>query len=408
MKTIDREREAQTVKRYRYTAGTMDGKTVRGTAKAANETELYALLRSQNLYLKRAARIKELSNKRFTVKQLSSFCQNLSNMLSAGVSIVRSLTILAETKDLPKNQSAVYRRILDEIQKGYSLAAAMEKQEIFPDFMIGLIRSAEVSGGLDNAIARLSNHYTQEYRFNQQIRSMMLYPCFLAGLALIVLTVIFTLILPEFAELFAGIEELPVITIILMSVSDFLITQWYIALTVAMLTAALICFLLHVRAVRVRLDRWKLKTRFLGLGKLNSMICTARFARTVCSLYSSGISPVSAIRAASRVVGNLYLAGQFDTAANRVDNGGTLSAAIHEVDGLQQKLTGVIRVGEESGSLDEMLNNVADLMEYDSRQAGKRLLTLLEPVTILFMALVVCLIMVGVMYPIINSYSLIS
>lgn len=393
--------------RYQYTAKNLEGKIFRGTAMASNYDALYRQLRGQGLYLQNATLVEEKRGKKFTDKELSVFCQELSNLLGAGVNLVRALTILTR-EDLPQRQIMVYENILNEVRAGTSLSAAMERQEVFPDLMLGMIRSAEGNGNLDGVAAQLASHYTREHRIKQQIRSAMTYPCILAVLALLALTAIFTFILPEFEDLFDGMETLPAFTVVLMAVSDFLVSRWYVALGGIVLVAVLVRILLCVPALCLRVDKWKIKTRFLGIGKLTSAMCTARFARTICSLYSCGMPLVAALQTARGTVGNRYLANQFDGVAAKVCGGETLSGSLMGVDGLQRKLCGAVQVGEETGRLDNMLSFIADVIEYDSGEASKRLLTFLEPMMILVMSLVVGVIMIGVMYPIISSYGAIG
>lgn len=392
---------------YRCTAKDIEGRVIRETLDAPDHDALYARLRDQGLYLQHAVRLARRPGKQLTARQLSAFCQELSSLLGAGVNLIRALNILTKG-DLPMKQKILYQNILTEVEAGNSLADAMEGEGVFPGMMLGTIRSAEGSGSLDDVAARLAGHYTQEHKLRQQICSAMTYPCILAVLALAALIAIFIFILPRFEELFTGMGQLPVFTAALMAVSHFLVRRWYIALGGGILLAVLPKILLRIPALRFWLDRWKVTTCLLGIGKLNSTICTARFARTVSSLYSSGMPLVSALKAAGDAVGNRYLAGQFEAAAAKVCGGETLSASLWEMDGLQKKLCGAVQVGEETGRLDSMLEFAAGTMEYDSSQAGKRLITLLEPCMIVLMSLIVCVIMIGVMYPIIGSYGTIG
>lgn len=389
--------------RYRYTAKDLEGTVFQGTALAPDYNALYTQLREQGLYLQSASAVEERRGRRFTAKELSVFCQELANLLGAGINLARALTILTQA-DLPQRQVMVCQTILNEVSAGASLSAAMDRQGVFPDLMLGMIRSAEGNGNLDAVAARLAAHYAREHRLKQQIRSAMTYPFLLAVAALIALTVVFIVILPTFRELFAGMENIPAFTAGLMAVSDFLVRRWRTALCGAALLALLACILLRVPALCLRVDKWKLKTRFLGIGKLNSAMCTARFARTICSLYSCGMPLVAALQAACGTVGNRYLANQFDRVTARVCGGETLSDSLRDVDGLQRKVCGVIQVGEESGRLDHMLRFIADGIEYDSGETSKRLVTLMGPMMIVFMSLAVGAVMMGVMYPIISSY----
>ena len=152
----------------------------------------------------------------------------------------------------------------------------------------------------------------------------------------------------------------------------------------------------------------KLRIRLPVFGKLLKIIYTARFARTISSLYSSGIPIVQALQIGRKTIGNTYIDSQFDTAVAKVRTGGNLSDALDGIDGFTKKLTSAVKVGEETGSLDTMLNSIADSMEYESNMAIDKMVASLEPVLIVVMAIIVGFIMVSVLMPIYGSYDAIS
>ncbi len=284
----------------------------------------------------------------------------------------------------------------------------MEKQGVFPDLMLGMVRAGESNGSLDGVMTRLAGYYAQDDKLSRQVRSAMTYPAILAAVSLAAVLIIFTFVLPEFKDLFADMENLPLFTVMLMDFSDFLVTKWYAAAAAPVVLGVAVHTLLRFPRVRLALDKWKLKTRLFGLGRLNSLICTARFARTISSLYSSGMPLDAVLQTGRATIGNRYLEGQLDEAVVRVCSGEALSDALSRVDGFQRKLTGAIQIGEETGRLDKMLASIAAAMEADAEQASKRMVTLLEPALIVFMAVIVGFIMIGVMMPITGSYGVIE
>jgi len=395
-------------RRWRYTAVDLEGRLHRGVAEARDYNALYNRLRAGELYLQTAVPEAGRNRRLLKAKELSAFCQELSTLLGAGVNVVRALTIITQEEDLPASLRNLYNGLLAEVRKGSSLSAAAEAYGVFPDLMIGMLRAGEENGDLAGVTARLAVHFTKEYKTRQQVYSALMYPCVLAVLALGAVVILFTFVLPEFDDLFAGMESLPAFTVALMEISHFLTGQWYAALIGAVILVVAVRAVFAIPQVELAWDRWKLKTRLLGLGRINSVICTARLARTISSLYGSGVPLVSALQTARDTIGNRYIAGQFDGVVARVRTGESLSSALGQVDGLQRKLQGTIQVGEETGRLGPMLDSAAENMEYDSEQASKRLVTVLEPVLIVFMALMVGIIIIGVMLPIINSYGAIE
>ena len=393
--------------RFKYVAKDMSGKVHKGTVEAASENALTQQLREENLYLVEAKDLNGAKkHKKLKAKQLAAFCRELSTLLASGVTLVRALDIISEQEGINKDERDIYKDVLQDLKRGISLSDAMESKECFPELMIGMIRSGEGSGNLDLVTQRLSVQYEKDYKLTQQVKSAMTYPCILLVLCVVIVILIVTFILPQFQSLFDQMESLPMITNILIAVSNFLVQKWYIALLIVAVIVALIRIIVGIPSVRRGVD-W-LKVHMWGFGKLFKVVYTARFARTLSSLYSSGMPLVSAVGVATKTIGNGYVESQFDEVITMVRSGVPLSQGLREVDGLLKKLSSTILVGEESGRLDVMLDSIAETLESDAEQATKRMVTLLEPILIIFMALIVGCIMIGVMLPIYQSYSAIE
>lgn len=390
---------------FRYTAKDIDGRTVRGTMEAADYDALYAQLLEQGLYPQRVTgRGADRRPRTLRPQELSDLCRQLSTLLASGVSLVRALTIISQDEGISAGLRRVYESVLSEVRKGSSLSDALEAQQVFPALMLGMIRAGEGSGRLDRVAERLAVHYEKAHQMNQQVKSALMYPMILAVLSVAV--VIVTFVLPQFSDLFSTMDSLPAVTLALMAFSDFMVTKWYLLLLGLAALAAALRALWRVPSVRLALDRGKLKMPVFG--KLNRIICTARFARTISSLYASGLPIITALQTARDTIGNAYIVSQFDAVLAQVRSGVSLSAALESVDGFQRKLCSSIAVGEETGQLDSMLDSIADSMEYDAQQASRRMMTILEPMLIVLMAFVVGFIIIAVMSPIIGSYSAIE
>ncbi len=394
---------------YRYTAKNMDGKTLRGTMEASGESALFQQLREQGLFLIEAKDTTgEKKRRKLSSKQLQEFCKELSALLMAGVTIVRALEIITGEEGISGSARAVYQEILTELKKGVSLSEAMEQQECFPQLMLGMVRSGEGNGNIDRVMERLSLHYEKENRLHHQVRAALTYPIILLVMCAAVVVLIVTFILPQFEELFSEMESLPAVTESLMAFSDFLVQKWYLlpVLVLVLVLVVLVRTILKIPAVRLQVDTWKVHLPIAG--KLNKVIYTARFSRTLSSLYSSGMPIVGALLTAKETIGNVYVANQLEQVASMVRSGVPLSQALREVDGFLNKLSGTIFVGEESGRLDDMLDSIAVTMETEAEEATKRLMTMLEPILICLMALIVGYIIVAVMLPIYQSYEAIE
>lgn len=392
---------------FQYVAKSMDGKVHRGMMEAAGESALQQQLKEQGLYLIRSkdgAQAKK--RKMLSARQLADFSKSFSTLLASGVSIVRGLEIIADEEGISAVTRSLYMDILADLRKGVALSEAMEMRQCFPELMLGMIRSGEGSGNIDGVMNRLSLHYERENRLKSQVKSAMTYPAVLLVMCVAVVILIVTFILPQFEELFAEMESLPVVTEMLMAISHFLVEQWYVALLVVFVFVLILRVVSKIDRVRHTIDY--IKVHMPVVGKLNKVIYTARFSRTLSSLYSSGMPIAQALQTAGGTVGNIYVERQFEQVVAMVRGGVPLSQALREVDGFLRKLSSTILVGEESGRLDVMLDSIAITMEEEAEEATKRLVTLLEPILICLMALLVAFIIIAVMLPIYQSYGAIE
>ena len=391
---------------YRYRAVDTAGRRVRGTAAAVDPDDLYRQLRAQGLYLQSARERQERKRRMLKASALSDFCRQLSGMLSSGVNLSRSLGILAVEESMAESVKRSSAALLKSVRAGASLSEAMGKEGVFPELMLGMVRSGEATGRLDQALDRLADHYEKQHHTEQSVRSAMVYPIFLCVVAIAVVMGIFLFVLPQFRDLFSDMEDLPLVTRVLFGISGWLARDWFWILLLLVGAAVAAAFLRKDSGIRWRLDRMKL--RMPVFGKFNQILCTARFARSLSSLYSGGAPILQALEIAGGTVGNSYIEAQFPRVLEQVRSGVSLSRALQRVDGFRYKLISAIAVGEESGQLDRMLRGTADTMDFDAQQASKRMLTILEPALVVVMAVLVGCIMLGVMLPMVQSYGIIE
>ena len=394
---------------YRYRAQNADGKVVTGRLKANDESELHNKLKADGMLLidaKEETKGKVVS-KKLKYDRVGDFARNLSELLAAGVTLVRALGIISEDESIKPAERKIYAEILRLVRTGVPLSDAMEEQgNTFPTLFINMIRSAESGGNLDSTAAGMAIYYTKEYRLQKKISSSTTYPKILGVLVVIVLIIIMGFVLPQFDSLFAQMDELPLATRLLMGISDFVANKWYLLILFGIIAFMAIKILLAIPSVRLIVDMVEL--RLPKIGKLRKVIYTARFARTLASMYSAGIPIVTCIQIAKTTIGNSYIEKQFDKMIADVRAGKPLSEGLGEIDGFTKKLVSSVAVGEETGSLDTMLISVADQMEYDAEMAVEQLVALIEPVMIVIMAVMVGFIMVAVIQPIYGSYQSIA
>lgn len=393
---------------YKYKATDETGKTVSGVIQAMDEVDLHNRLKQEGKYLVSAKKnITKINAKRLKSNALAEFCRNIGELIGSGVTLVRALKIISEDESIKPKEREIYSGVMKQVLAGTAMSEAMEMQgDAFPPLLINMIRSSEATGNLDQIGLQMADYYDKDYRLTQKVKSSMTYPKILGVLIVIVVAVIMGFVIPQFESLFDQMQSLPFATTVLLGVSNFVKTKWYVLIFVAMVLYFIFKITFSIPAIHL----WKdmVEVRMPKIGYLRKIIYTARFARTLASLYSAGISIMDCLEIAQTTIGNSYIEKQFEQVIADIRNGENLSTAVDKVDGFTKKLTSAIMVGEETGTLDRMLTSVANQMEYDSEMALNRLVSYLEPVMIVVMAVVVGFIMIAVIQPIYGSYEAIA
>ena len=392
--------------KYNYTAIDMQNKRISSFAEVRDEATLRKSLRDQNLIpIKISQQEEKTGRRRFKANELADFSRQLSGMLGSGITATRCVEILKNRPAKP-HVKAVYERLYNDLQMGNTLAQAMTYQKVaFPDLLVNMYSSGEVSGRLEAVTEKMADHYDKEHRLNSKIKSAMMYPAILSVVAVVAVMFIFTAILPQFFETFEGLE-IPAMTQVVLGISRFLQHQWYVLIVVAILLFGISRYLLLQPKVRDKFDELKLK--FPLIGKLLVIIYTGRFARTLSSLYTSGVTMLRALEISSSIINNAYVEGQFPEVIKNVRNGMTLSEAVGKVVGLDRKLIDMIATGEETGRLDTMLDSVATAFDHESEMASLRLVQLIEPAFIIIIAGVIGFVLIAVMVPLMNYSDLVE
>jgi type IV pilus assembly protein PilC len=390
--------------KYRFTAVDLSNKKIMATVDARDDDDFRKIMRGKELVpLKYSVIDAQKTSYRLKAGEVSEFCRQLASMLSSGITAVRALEIIKERDFKNKKLKGVYEALHKAVQNGLTLSEGMRQLgRSFPELLINMFASGEVSGQMEKVTDKMAVHYDKENRLNGKVNSAMTYPKILAVVTLLVIIAIFAIILPPFFDTLKDIPQ-PTLTKVIIAMSDFMIARWYVIIIVALSLVALVVYLLRVPGIRFRFDQSKLHMPIIG--KLLYIIYTARFARTLSSLYSSGVSMIKALEISGTVVGNKYIEGQFPEVIKDVRNGETLSAAVRKVKGFDNKLPNTILIGEESGRLDTMLVSTADGFDYEAEQATGNLVQLVEPVMLVVMAVVIGTVMMAVLMPLLSMYS---
>lgn len=388
---------------YRYRATDMSGKIIRGRKKFNTPEQLKKMLSDEGLMLVDFTEaVNSEKSKKMKSGELADFCRELGSMLESGVSLVRALNIIAGRNLNPKLKNA-FADLNSQIKKGVALSDAMEMQgRKFPPILINMVKVGEATGRLDDSMNKMATYFEKEKRLNGSIKSALTYPIILAVLTVLVVILLFTFVIPTFTSVFDGME-IPKITEVMLAISNFFTHHYFIALGIALGIALIIYILRRNESFRFWFDKNKIK--FPKIGNLLKIIYTARFARTLASLYSSGLTIINALQISKDTIGNRYITSQFEEVIKNVRAGNQLSDSLMIIDGFDPKLAQTIAVGEETGQLDSLLVSTADSFDYESEMATKRMVQFIEPIMIVIMAAIVCLVMLSVLLPIYGMYS---
>ncbi|MBR3970797.1 MAG: type II secretion system F family protein [Ruminococcus sp.] len=387
------------MKSYSYVAQDARGKQVKGKANAENEQEFLEKMKERGLFVKDYGEEADSSSRsiyKFSTKELAFCCRQLSAMLTSGLTLVKSIDIMRNEQENDKAK-AIWQDIYENVQKGESFSAALEMHRgSFPDFLISMVGAGEASGSLDVIMTRMSDQYAKENKLANTVKGAMVYPVILAVLCVVIVIFLFTFIMPTFMDMYEDPSQMPFLTKVMKAISDFLRNQWYILVIIVIGAFFGIKFALKDPKTRYKVDRMILKGP--GWGPLVTKIYTARFSRTLSSLYSSGIPMVECLQRASAILGNMYVDEKFEGVVDEVKQGETLSAAITRTEIFESMFCSVIYVGEESGALDSILEKTSEYYEDESDSAVERLVHMVEPIMLIFMGLVIGMVVVGI-YP---------
>lgn len=391
---------------FKYTAKDINSKKFHGKIEANSRAELVNLLRSDNLYLLKCSKMSDDENRyKIKLKELSELCRQVGTMISSGISLIMAMNIITKRENNPKLEK-IYKDIYIKLQQGFTLSSALSAQgEAFPHLMINMIHASESTGMMDKTLIKLADQYDKDSKINAKVKSAMFYPIILIIITIAVVMLVFTVILPNFLDLFEGME-MPLITKIMFAISDVIIQQGHWILIIILMMIAGFSFLLRIEKVRLKFDKFKLSIP--KVGSLLKIIYTARYARSMSSLYSSGVSMINSLNLAKTTINNTYIESQFEKVVRAVRDGSNLSTAIHDVDGFDAKLSNAIYVGEESGNLDDMLQRTADDFDFESEMAIEKMVTLLQPVMIIVLGIIICVVVISVILPIYGLYGSVS
>lgn len=395
---------------YEYKAKSISGDILKGKMESSDELVLVDTLRKMGYYPIAIKLYNPVNNidlkqfKRVTIKDISIFCRQFSVIVNSGISILRGLEIVRQQTENSKLKREL-GIVLDDVQRGKSLSNAMAKHSIFPPMLISMIEVGETSGTLDKIMERMASYFEKEYKLNQKIKQAMTYPIVIAIVAVAVVIFLVTNIIPTFVGMLSssGVTTLPLPTRILIRVSDFIKYKWYLILLFTITFFTLFHFYRKSPSGRLKIDKLKLYAPIVG--KVYRKVLTSKFARTLGILMGSGIPLMQSIEICASTSGNQVIKNMLDYTTEHIKKGESIGDTLESQGVFPLMLTQMIKIGEESGTIDDVLNKTSDFYDNEVDNVTAQLTSMIEPVIIIFLGVVVGFIILSVLMPMLEMYN---
>ncbi|MBL8060277.1 MAG: type II secretion system F family protein [Chthonomonas sp.] len=400
---------------YSYTFKDGSGAIQKGTMDAESEDVLRSRFTEQGFDVIEVTVIKSKSTKpksfgKVKLGNLAVFCRQFSTMVDAGVSLVRCLDVLGRQTQDPKLKKILVD-LGERIESGETLSRSMQRHpRTFNNLFIGLIRAGEIGGVLEETLQRLSHFLEKDVELRRKIKSAMTYPTLVLTAAICIVIFLVSWVVPQFAQLFLDIglkaDEFPAMTKFLIDLSASFVKTWYLWIGGVALILITYKLIASTRFGRRVIDRAKLYVPVFG--KLHHMICMARFSRTMGTLLTSGVPILQAMETVAGTVGNTIMSDAVLEARARIREGDRIGDPLEQSRLFPPMVIHMIGVGEESGSLDFMLQKIADFYEDEVEARVASLTAALEPIMILVLGFIVGFIVIAMFLPLIKVIETLS
>jgi len=401
---------------YSYTFRDPSGGLQKGTAEAETEENLRARFQEQGLEIVEVTLIKKgkvrkaKSYGKVKLTKLSLFCRQFSTMVDAGVSLVRCLDVLSRQTEDPRLKKILID-LGERVEGGESLSRAMQRHpRTFNGLFIGLVRAGEVGGVLEEALQRLSQFLESDVALRRKVKAALTYPIIVVLAAVGILVLLMIVVVPQFAAIFKDLglpdSEFPPATKFLIDLSNNMVTNWHIFLITGIVLYFGFKMFSGTRFGRRVVDRIKLKLPVFG--PLHLKVCMARFSRTMGTLLTSGVPILQAMETVAGTVGNSIMSDAVLDARARIREGDRIGDPLEASRLFPPMVVHMIGVGEESGSLDFMLQKIADFYEAEVEATLQSLTAALEPIIIVFLGGMVGFIVYAMFAPLLKVITSLS
>lgn len=396
---------------YTYIAVDQKGKEKRGKMEAENRDEVSQQLKKDGLF---PVEIKEQGvlnkdldfsiGKKVKPRDLSVFCRQFVSITQAGVPMKEALQMMTEQTENKWLKKATADVLLN-VEKGNTLADSMAAiPDVFPPMLVNMVAAGESSGSLDMSFERMATHFEKEAKLKATIRKATIYPIILIFAVIGVVAVMLLYVIPIFIDMFADLDiEMPALTMGVMNLSKWTASHWYVILAVVAAVVAAYRLIYNTDQGRLKIDYIKMKIPLFG--KLTVKTACAQFARTMSTLMGAGISTTECLETVSKIVTNIHYKNAMMKAREEVMKGIPLSEPLAASEVFPPMVYHMTGIGEETGNMEEMLNKLADYYDEEVEITTQSVLVAMEPLIIVFMALIVGTLVIAVIMPIATMYN---
>ena len=391
---------------FSYVAVDQTGRETKGSMDAENRERAAEQIRKSGLVplsiKEQGVLNKEIDfslGRKVKPRDLSVFCRQFVSITQAGVPMKEALQMLAEQTENKWLKRAIFD-VLTNVEKGNTLAdSMMAYQDIFPGIMVSMVRAGESSGNLEMAFSRMAVHFEKQAKLKATIRKATIYPIILICAAIGVVAVMLLFVIPIFIDMFADLDvEMPALTMAVMNTSEWTASHWYVILIVIVAVVAAYHAFYRTDDGRRIIDEIKMHMPLFG--KLTVKSACAEFARTMSTLLAAGLSTVSCLDIVSGIIKNIHYVNALQKAKEEIMKGIPLSEPLQSSGIFPPMVYHMTGIGEETGNIEEMLSKLADYYDEEVEITTQSILAAMEPLIIVFMAVIVGTLVIAVILPI--------
>lgn len=396
---------------YIYKAVNQQGKPEQGIREAVDENQLLLELQNQGLIPIKIEISKTRTflgfrmgefKLRLSTKEVVNFTTELATLVESGLPLDRSLTILIDLTEDNRKLNTVVVNILERIKAGKSLADSLEMEtNVFTKFYLNMVRAGEMGGDLGGVLHKLFDYLERSQNLKEKLTGALIYPAMLLIMSIASMLVMLVFVVPQFKDMFesAG-QNLPVPTQMVVAVAEFIKSYWWLGVATVLITGQIIQWQLLNPVTKKKIDSYILKIPLIGEVLMVKEI--AVFSRTLGTLLGNGVSILKSILIVREIISNSFLIELIGKAEMQIKQGMTLSLSLAEFNVFPKLAIQMIKMGEETGRLEEMLIKLADIYDKQLSNSIQRMLSLLEPILIIFLGIMIGGIIVSILLAILS------